>query len=134
MVTATAKSNQSKAFDIKGGLFTLTSLQINDPNLKAIDQQLQSALSQMPKFFHNAPIVVDLTQIQALDIVVDFAAMQKLLRQHGLFPVGIKTSSEHLQNQAIDAGIPCLTHSTSETSAKKEKQETVYKERKRIGF
>lgn len=80
------------AFQLKGGLFTLTTLQIFSTDLSELKEQLKDKIQQAPNFFNNAPVVLDLKiSQQANDL--DFAALRVLLQELHLVPVGLKNAS-----------------------------------------
>lgn len=79
-----------QAFQLRGSLFTLSALQLFDPDLKAIDKQLRELVYQAPKFFQHAPIVIDLDKLAEYDEEIDFAGIVKTLRKHKLIPVGVR--------------------------------------------
>lgn len=92
----------SRAFELKGSMFTLTVLHLLSPDLKALSAQLDTYLQQTPNFFNHMPIVIDLKEVNQKDVFVDFPGVQACLREHGLIPVGIRHGNE-VQNLAAQA-------------------------------
>ena len=41
-------------------------------------------------FFHNAPVVIDLKEVAAVDAHVEFPLLVGLMRGHGMIPVGVR--------------------------------------------
>lgn len=88
----------SIAFQLKGGLFTLTTLQIFTNDLDFIKEQLLAKIQQAPNFFHNAPVVLDLKIANQPNIALDFSALKQMLAELKLIPVGIRNAGpEHLR-------------------------------------
>lgn len=110
-------------FQLKGGLYPLTALQLLSTHLEQFSEQLIDKIKQAPKFFHQAPVVVDLQKVeQAEDI--DFHALKAILQSNALIPVGIKGGHPTQQRAAIAAGFALLqmgvaptTHAATETPA-----------------
>lgn len=96
------------AFKLKGGLYTLTTLQLLHPDLSALEAQLQTTLEQAPQFFRNAPVVLDFKQINSSEILVDFVALKVLLLKYQLIPIGIKNANESQKNYAIQHNFAIL--------------------------
>ncbi len=96
----TTTSSVTMAFQLKGGMFTLTTLQIFSSDLLALKQQLLEKIQQAPNFFHNAPMVLELKINQELEEKLDFAKLKSLFHELRLVPVGIKNATPE---QAIEA-------------------------------
>lgn len=95
-------------FQLKGGLFPLTTLQIHSMDLDALREQLIDKIQQAPNFFHFAPIVLDLKAANQPNASLDFAKLKLMLSELRLVPVGIKNAtSEQVQN-AIKEGFAVL--------------------------
>lgn len=96
----TTTTTQTKAFQIKGGPVTLTTLHLQSNNLTEIAVQLAATIAQSPTFFANAPIVIDFNQLaEHADFNLD--QLVQLLRQHSLIPIGIRSKDETMRAAAI---------------------------------
>lgn len=100
----------AQTFQLKGSLFTLSVLQLLSNDLDLLDKQLAEKVKLAPKFFQNAPIVLD---IQALSEAseLDFEKLVKILRQHTLVPVGVRGGAPGLQTKAQAAGLATMIDS-----------------------
>jgi septum site-determining protein MinC len=107
-----------KSFQLKGSLFTLTALQLLQANMDSIVEQLASVVEQAPNFFQYAPVVIDL-QLMDNDAQsrVDFAALVKALRQHGMIPVGMRGGNAVAQQAARTLGLAVFNSTKSDESA-----------------
>lgn len=114
MTSQTAISEQTPLFQLKGGLYTLSSLQLLSSKLNHFAQQLDSKIQQAPKFFHNAPIVIDLIKIGRLQQDLDFHSLKEILISKRLIPVGVKGGSTEQHAAAIAAGFAILSDGTRE--------------------
>ena len=84
-------------FELKGNLFTLSVLHLFKNDMESLVKQLDEKISQVPKFFFGAPIVVNLQNMPNEHI--DFATLKQRLIDLQLNPVGICNGTEE-QNTA----------------------------------
>lgn len=103
--------NSNRAFRLKGNLFTLTVLQLLQTNTD-FTQQLKNTIKQAPKFFQNAPIVIDLNEIENSIIPPNLAKITQGLKEQGLIPVGVRGGNEAAQQEAREAGLAILANSS----------------------
>jgi septum site-determining protein MinC len=109
-------------FQLKGGLYPLTVLQLLGTELLAFEQQLNAKIQQAPKFFHYAPVVIDLQKLnqahtpEDCESTLDFNHLVDMLRRKKLIPVGIKGGSAYQQTAASTAGLAILQDNAKEFS------------------
>lgn len=100
------------ALTLKGNLFTLTVVYLNTTDLFAIGDRLQNLIASTPKFFENAPVVLDCSQLandHATVAAFDLPALQRLFKQYRLILVGMRThTDEHLNQLALGTGLALL--------------------------
>lgn len=104
-----SEHTQAKAFQLKGSLFTLTVLQLQSTELAEIQAQLRDAIDKAPKFFENAPIVIDLQLLSDEKNEIDFEGLTQFLRERGLIPVGIRGGNSRQNQLAKTAGLAILS-------------------------
>jgi septum site-determining protein MinC len=104
----TAPSPLSTTFELKAGLHPLTVLVLLNTTLHIFHDQLQKKIQQAPKFFENAPIVLDLVKVQTQHESINFSAIREILIQHRLIPVGVKNGSPKQHTDAIASGFAIL--------------------------
>jgi len=120
MSTTTVTREQVKStpcFRLKGGLYTLTTLQLLDSDLKRLEAELAAKVEQAPQFFANTPIVIDLQGIQQPNLSVDFKALNKLLRKYHIIPIGVKGANEIQQAAVLQSGLAVLTDTSKPEKA-----------------
>lgn len=100
------------AFQLKGGMFTLTTLQIFNSNLLELQEQLEDKIKQAPNFFSNAPIVLDLKGTEDQGVELNFAALRTMLQKLHLVPVGIKNATNAQASIATQHGFAILRDTT----------------------
>ena len=61
--TETNTQQASVSFQLKGRLFTLSVLQIQNTNTIQLDKEFTEKIKLAPNFLQNAPVVIDVSQI-----------------------------------------------------------------------
>lgn len=93
--------------ELKGSSFTLSVLHLHDAQPEVILQALQEKVSQAPAFLKNAPVVVN---VSSLDASVNWKKVQQAVVSSGLRVVGISgCKDEALKKEIERAGLPLLT-------------------------
>lgn len=103
-IQETIHKNKSEIV-LKGGMVTLTSIQIFDFNLDALSLQLEEKIKQAPKFFQYAPVILDVYYLQNNIQTADFQDLIHLMKSKKLIPIGVKGANESLKNAAVLAGL-----------------------------
>jgi septum site-determining protein MinC len=99
----------SPAFEIKSGSVNLPILKLLTVDVGLISSQLRQKIRQAPDFFRNAPLLIDLNNLDDADAAIDFPALSLTLRDCGLVPEGI-CGGDGPQHQAAQAvGLSVLT-------------------------
>lgn len=111
-------TTEAPAFQLKGGLYTLSALQLLNPTLTNFAAQLDNKIQQAPKFFHNAPIVIDLIKIGRPGQNLNFLALKEILISRRLIPVGVKGGTAEQHAGAIAAGFALLSDGTGSKGEK----------------
>lgn len=89
-------------FELKAGTFTLPVLRLLGTDMDAAAHQLAEKVEQAAGFFHNAPVVIDLKEVAAVEAHVEFPLWVGLMRGHGMIPVGVRGGTS-VQNEAAEA-------------------------------
>lgn len=92
----------SVALEIKAGSITLPILKLFTADLIAVDVQLGDKLQRAPDFFRNAPVIIELGELDPDREHLDFPALAELLRNKNLVPVGVRGGNA-LQHHAAQA-------------------------------
>jgi septum site-determining protein MinC len=104
----TAGRNDSRAaFDLKGAAFTILVLSLRSADMEEVAALLKEKVRQAPDFFHNAPVVVSLGQVE--EETVDLVTLINLLRSQGFIPVGITCVTDEQKAQAAAMDLAVLT-------------------------
>lgn len=107
------------AFQLKGSIVTLSVLQIIDPQIEAITQQLKETVQKNPNFFKSMPVLIDLQKLYSYNVDIDFKKISQQLRKHGFIAVGVSHANSAHAKAAAEAGLGLLpnlkTNQTEQT-------------------
>lgn len=90
-------------FEIKSASLPLVALLLKSPDLALLAQELRGRFGDIPDFFDNDPLVLDLSPLG--DAEVDFRALVELLRPYRVWPVAVKGGSESQMAAAAKIGL-----------------------------
>ncbi len=96
------------ALELKGSVFTLTVLRLYSNSIPSIENELKERLAAGPRFFEDAPIVIDIENLKDRDLDLDFKALSQLMRNLRLIPVGVRHGNLKQQQTAIAAGLALM--------------------------
>jgi len=103
-------ANAPATFEIKSANLPLVALLLKSADLARLSEELAQRFGDMPDFFDQDPLVIDLSPLQGtetagLDTALDFAALTDLLRQYRLQPIAVRGGSETQTAAALAAGL-----------------------------
>jgi septum site-determining protein MinC len=101
-------------FELEGMVSTVSVLRLSTTDLSLVKRELRTKLEQLPGFFLDAPIVVDLSTLEGTDDEPDFDARDRrevplrdlatMLRELKVVPIGIRNLREERRAEARAAG------------------------------
>jgi septum site-determining protein MinC len=134
MSTQATLSKSSTAIALKGGMFTLTTVQLLNFDIEELSAELDEKIKQAPNFFQHAPIILDFQRLKAQTDTVDLALLIHTLKSKKLIPIGVRGANKAFKEAAIQIGLaifpeekvigvkkrvsqddPSLLHSTQES-------------------
>src|ERR1044072_4323166 len=77
------------AFELKGVMTSLAVMRLGTEDLAAIEKQLRLKVAQLPQFFQDAPVVLDLGAAPDGGATMPMAGLLRMLRGSQLIPVGV---------------------------------------------
>ncbi|GAA0824805.1 MAG: septum site-determining protein MinC [Marinomonas sp.] len=96
------------SFQLKGSVVTTVLLEIQTLSLQSIVAQLKEKIDQVPHFFNQAPIIIDLSKVEQ-DIPFDeFESLVDSLNGLGLGVIGWRCAQENKPHWSGDVTIPLL--------------------------
>jgi len=90
-------------FEIKSANLPLVALLLKSADLGALAAELATRFGDLPDFFDNDPLVIDLSPLG--DAQLDFAPLLSLLRGYKVMPVAARGGNEQQMNAALAAGL-----------------------------
>lgn len=98
------------SFEIKSANLPLVALLLKSTDLERLSQELAHRFGDMPDFFDNDPLVVDLSPLaeaeeDCLATALDFGALMDLLRSYRLQPLAVRGGSQTQTEAALSAGL-----------------------------
>lgn len=97
--------NAPATFEIKSANLPLVALRLKSTDLGALAAELSRQYGDIPDFFDNDPLVVDLSPLPADAPGPDFEALIALLRFHRLAPLAFKGGTAQQAAAALAAGL-----------------------------
>ncbi len=101
MSTQATLSKNTTVIALKGGMFTLTTIQLLEYNLEELSLELDEKIKQAPNFFQHAPIILDLQRLKTQGEMVDLALLIHTLKTKKLIPIGVRGANKLLKDAAI---------------------------------
>jgi septum site-determining protein MinC len=93
-----------QAFELKGMVAPLTALRLRTHDTGAIAGQLVSKVAQMPQFFQDAAVLVDLAGLGEDAKKIHFGELAALLRSCKMVPVAVTNVEGEARTRAASAG------------------------------
>ncbi len=118
MTVATA-GRAPATFEIKSANLPLVALLLKSADLAALSNDMAQRFGDIPDFFDNEPLVIDLTPLQSAgDAEVDFTALITLLRQYRVAPVAARGGNAGQMAAALAAGLASAPEAVAPEPAK----------------
>jgi septum site-determining protein MinC len=90
-------------FEIKSANLPLVALLLKSADLGALAAELATRFDDIPDFFDNDPLVIDLSPLGEAHL--DFGALLSLLRGYKVMPVAARGGNEQQMKAALAAGL-----------------------------
>jgi septum site-determining protein MinC len=120
---------QAIPFELEGMVSTITVLRLLTDDLASVQRALKNKIEQMPGFFADAPVALDLSLLEGTDEdaegegpatrrEIPLAQLAQLLKELKLMPVGIRHLREARRQEARAAGLGLLRGSSRKAAPK----------------
>ena len=90
---------------VQGALFTVMVVRAGMLRDAAFDQELEQQIGRSPRFFLNAPVVLDLKDTEGFTTEDEFLDIGEVLRRHTLALVGVQNALPEQMTAAAAAGL-----------------------------
>jgi septum site-determining protein MinC len=91
-------------FEIKSANLPLVSLLLKSTDLAALADELRARFGEIPEFFDNDPLVLDLSPLGG-EGEIDFGELLHLLRGYRVIPVAVRGGGDEQMKQAVLKGL-----------------------------
>ncbi|MFV0680263.1 septum site-determining protein MinC [Ottowia sp.] len=94
-------------FEIKSASLSLLALRLKSPDLHLLAQELQAQYGEMPDFFEDDPVVLDLSLLEgdAASVDIDFQRLGEMLFERRLRLMAVRGGSDAQHAAAVDIGL-----------------------------
>jgi septum site-determining protein MinC len=106
-MTVALAGHAPATFEIKSANLPLVALLLKSPDLRQLAEELRGRFGDIPEFFDNDPLVVDLAKVRGEEI--DFAGLVELLKPYKVVPVAVRGGSEGQMEAALALGLAAAT-------------------------
>ena len=113
-MTVATPATTPATFEIKSANLPLVALLLKSPDLSALSRELALRFGDVPDFFDQDPLMIDLSPLQAaaragedalLPSEIDFPALITLLGRYQLVPITVKGGTPAQMAAALQAGL-----------------------------
>ena len=111
-----------QSLELKGSLFPLSVLTCKELSISSLQHQLNQKLAQAPAFFHQAPIILNVTNCHQAP---DFSGIKQLFTDLKLVLVGVCGANADIKQLAHKAGLATLQLGKDARPAAANKEELV---------
>lgn len=94
--TIAMSKNKMDVFQLKADFLPITVLQMLKTDADALQTQLESITKQAPRYFENAPVLMDFTSIGADSLQPDLEKLCAVLREHHMQPIAARGVENNL--------------------------------------
>ena len=96
-----------RTFEIKSATLPLLALRLKSADLSALQDELQAQYGEMPDFFEDDPVVLDLSALapEHAEAGIDFQQLGELLHQRRLRLLAVRGGSERQRADATQLGL-----------------------------
>ncbi|SBS31960.1 Septum site-determining protein MinC [Marinomonas aquimarina] len=98
-------------FRLKGSVVTTVLLEVKSPNLEQIELGLKEKIAQVPQFFNQAPLIIDISQCSLS--LAQFQGLISLCRELGLAVIGWRAADDAIPAWRQDCQLPLLPNANS---------------------
>ena len=104
-MTVALQATTPATFEIKSANLPLVALLLKSTNLVALARELEARFGDIPDFFDQDALMVDLSPLPPAAGEIDFPALISLLGSYQLVPIAVKGGSPAQTAAALQAGL-----------------------------
>ncbi len=104
-MTVALPASSPATFEIKSANLPLVALLLKSPDLDALARDLALRFGDIPDFFDNDPLVIDLSALAGDERSIDFTAMVNLLCSYRVAPIAVRGGNPAQMDAALAVGL-----------------------------
>ena len=104
-MTVALSASTPATFEIKSASLPLVALHLKSTDLSALSRELATRFGDIPEFFDNDPLVIELSALAADAQALDFAALVAMMRPYRVVPIAVRGGSAEQMAAAAAAGL-----------------------------
>lgn len=104
-MTVALPASSPATFEIKSANLPLVALLLKSSNLDALSRDLALRFGDIPDFFDNDPLVLELSALAADDHAIDFTALINLLCSYRVAPIAVRGGTAPQMDAALAVGL-----------------------------
>lgn len=104
-MTVALPASSPATFEIKSANLPLVALLLKSTDLAALARELATRFGDIPDFFDNDPLVIELSSLAADAGAIDFAALVAMMRPYRVAPIAVRGGSPAQMAAALAAGL-----------------------------
>ena len=116
-MTVALPASTPATFEIKSASLPLVALLLKSTDLAALSRELATRFGDIPDFFDNDPLVIELSALAADAQALDFAALVAMMRPYRVVPIAVRGGSPEQMAAAAAAGLVAAPDARVMTSA-----------------
>jgi septum site-determining protein MinC len=118
-MTVALAGSAPATFEIKSANLPLVALLLKSNDLSLLAKELQARFGDIPDFFDNDPLLIDLSPAGAGE--VDFKGLVELLRPYRVVPVAVKGGTQEQMAAALSAGLAATPDALTPAPSQRER-------------
>ncbi len=104
-MTVALPASSPATFEIKSANLPLVALLLKSPDLDALSRELALRFGDIPDFFDNDPLVIELSALAAEGHAIDFTALINLLCSYRVAPIAVRGGNPTQMDAALATGL-----------------------------
>ena len=104
-MTVALPASSPATFEIKSANLPLVALLLKSTDLAALARELATRFGDIPDFFDNDPLVIELSSLATDAGAIDFAALVAMMRPYRVAPIAVRGGSPAQMAAALAAGL-----------------------------
>ncbi|MFI3135719.1 MAG: septum site-determining protein MinC [Methylococcaceae bacterium] len=102
---SSAISTQKTVIEFKSSTFVVPAIIIHSADLTQIGDSINHKIKQIPEFFKNSPVLIDIQDLSTKQVSLNLASLLKLIRATTLIPIALRGGTAEQNQLALKSGL-----------------------------